>query len=75
MSWPNISKYISFSKAVAFRSRVENRLLSAWVWAWFEEALLTHVLAANLGATFLQTVLYVLLLVAFVAPQASDEVV
>jgi hypothetical protein len=37
--------------------------------------LLTHVLAANFGATFLQAVLDVLALVALVVPQTPDEVV
>ncbi len=36
---------------------------------------LTHVLAANLGPAFFQTVLYVFLLVSLVVPQPSDEVV
>ena len=35
----------------------------------------THILAANLGAAFFQTVLNVFPLVALVVPQASDEVV
>lgn len=35
----------------------------------------THILTANLGATFFHTVLYVLFLVALVVSQTSDEVV
>lgn len=38
-------------------------------------ARLTHVLAANLGPTFSQAVLYIFSLVSFVVSQASDEVV
>lgn len=37
--------------------------------------MLTHVLAADLGAAFFQALLDVLLLAALVVPQTSDEVV
>jgi len=70
MSLPNISRYTSFKRAVALRS-VECHGLLKFLFLFS----LTHIFSLDLGSTFFQTVLNILLLVPFVIPQTSDEVV
>ena len=74
ISWPTISRYTSLRRAVALRSasRLSERAPSP---PRFLEEGRTHVLTANLGATFFQAVLDVFLFVALVVPQPSNEVV
>jgi hypothetical protein len=71
ISWPNISRYTSFKSAVAFRSASTCEPLSFFVSQWS----LTHVLPSDFCSAFLQTVLDILLLIALMVPQTSDEVV
>lgn len=73
MSWPTISRYTSLRRAVALTSTADCQYRAATAGTLGEGR--THVLAANLGATFFQAVLDVFLFVALVVPQPSDEVV
>jgi hypothetical protein len=70
ISWPNISRYISFSRAVALISAQIRQHSSLHFLAQ-----LTHVLRSDFRLAFFQAVLYVVFLVPLVVPQTSDEIV
>jgi hypothetical protein len=70
MSWPNISRYINFMRAVALTSTTICQQFPFHI-----PVELTHVLGSDFRPAFFQTILDVLLLVPLMVPQTPDEIV
>jgi len=74
MSWPNISRYVSFRTAVAFTSSAVSGFRADDIGEVFGEER-THILGLDLLPAFSYTGLYVFLLFTLVSSEPSNEVV